>query len=431
MNIKELKTMLEARDIDRQLSLLYSSKPDILNYQRNRYIKLADFFESTFSSNQNASFFSAPGRTELGGNHTDHQHGQVIAAAVNLDMVACCCTNESNIIRIKSEGFDTFEINIDEEYPKIEEINTSAALVRGISAKIKSKGYPLGGFDACITSDVLTGSGLSSSAAFEVLIGVILNHLFCSGEISPVEIAKIGQYAENIYFGKPSGLMDQMASSVGSAVEIDFKDIHNPQIEKIDFDFSSTGHLLCIIDTGADHADLTGEYSLIPSDMQKVASFFGKEFLQEVAEDDFYKNIMQIRKITGDRAVLRSSHFFADTKRALALSLALKNDNWNEFLRISKESGHSSFEYLQNVYVSTSPDTQDVSVALALCQYLLKERGSFRVHGGGFAGTIQAFVPADMLEHFKDSIQASIGQGCCHVLSIRPYGGVNVLKLFV
>lgn len=429
MNIKELKNIIKDMSLDNNLALLYSSKPEVINYQRKRYESLVTLFENTFTSTNNAGLYSAPGRTELGGNHTDHQHGQVIAAAVNLDMIACCCTNNTNIIKIKSEGFDIFEINLEECSAKKEEMNTSASLVRGIAAKINSLGYNISGFDACIMSDVLTGSGLSSSAAFEVLIGVIINNMFCNGVISPVEIAKIGKYAENFYFGKPSGLMDQMASSVGSVVEIDFKDIDDPVIEKIDFDFNSTDHALCIIDTGADHADLTDEYASIPSDMKKVASFFGKDFLREVSEDVFYQNIKQLRKTTGDRAVLRASHFFAETKRAVSLSVELKTGNWNNFLEISKESGHSSFEYLQNVYIGCIPDTQDVSVALSICQHLLDDKGSFRVHGGGFAGTIQAFVPNSMLANFKENIETSLSEGCCHVLSIRPYGGVNVLHL--
>ena len=429
MNITELKNMLLSNSLDTNLSLLYSHSPETVSRQKDRYLKLVELYEEIFSSTENAGLFSAPGRTELGGNHTDHQHGQVIAAAVNLDMIACCCPNESNIIRIKSEGFDMLQIDTDELSPRSEEVNTSSALVRGIYARIASMGYRIGGFDACITSDVLTGSGLSSSAAFEVLIGVIINHLFCKGEISPAEIAKIGQYAENIYFGKPSGLMDQMASSVGNVVEIDFKDIISPIVSQIDFDFDSSGHALCIIDSGADHADLTDEYASIPCEMKKIATFFSRDFLREVSEDEFYSNIIKLRKYAGDRAVLRASHFFADTRRASEQSLALRRNDWEGFLEISRESGHSSFEYLQNVYVPSSPEIQDVSIALAVCQHLLGKRGSFRVHGGGFAGTIQAFVPADMLEHFSSSIEAFLGSGCCHILSIRPFGGVNVLDI--
>ncbi|MGB5824331.1 MAG: galactokinase family protein [Proteocatella sp.] len=429
MNIKDLKNMLTNKELDKSLKRLYSSDPHIIELQRKRYLRLIGMFEAAFKSTENASFFSAPGRTELGGNHTDHQRGQVIAASINLDMIACCSSNDSNIIRIKSEGFDQDEIDLSENEPKPEEINTSAALIRGIASKIKTMGYALHGFDAYITSDVLTGSGLSSSAAFEVLIGVIINHMFCNGEISAIEIAKIGQYAENVYFGKPCGLMDQMASSVGNIIEIDFRYEESPVVEKVDFDFTSTSYALCIIDTGGDHADLTDEYAAIPKEMKNVAAFFGKEVLSQVDETDFYKNISKIRKSAGDRAVLRAAHYFADTKRAVHQTQALKAGNWNEFLNISNESGHSSFEYLQNIYVSSHPETQNVSVTLAICKHLLGEKGACRVHGGGFAGTVQAFVPLDMLERFKVSMEESLGSGSCHILSIRSYGGVNLLNL--
>lgn len=429
MNLKDLKKLLTGSELDNNFALLYSSDSDTLELQRRRYLRLVEMFEITFKSTENASFFSAPGRTELGGNHTDHQRGQVIAASINLDMVACCSTNDSNIIRIQSEGFALDEIKLDETNPKTEEINTSAALIRGIASKIKAMGYAVDGFDAYITSEVLTGSGLSSSAAFEVLIGTIINHMFCNGEISAIEIAEIGRYAENVYFGKPCGLMDQMASSVGNIVEIDFKNAEKPIVEKVDFDFASTGHALCIIDTGGDHADLTDEYAAIPKEMKSVAAFFGKDVLSQVDETDFYKNISQIRSTTGDRAILRAAHYFSDTKRALAQAQALKSGNWKEFLKISNESGRSSFEYLQNIYVSSHPETQNVSVTLAVCKHLLDGKGAFRVHGGGFAGTVQAFVPLSMLEYFKSNIEASIGAHSCHVLSIRPYGGVNLLNL--
>lgn len=429
MNIRDLKKLLTNRELDRTLALLYSSDSKTLQLQRDRYLSLLELFDANFKSHKKLGLFSAPGRTELGGNHTDHQCGQVIAASVNLDMIACCALNDSNTIRIKSQGFVQDEINIDEKNPNPAEINTSAALIRGIAAKIDSMGYTVKGFDAYITSEVLTGSGLSSSAAFEVLIGVIINHMFCNGEISAIEIAKIGQYSENVYFGKPCGLMDQMASSVGNIVEIDFENTEKPIVEKVNFDFAGTGFALCIIDTGGDHSDLTQEYASIPQEMKSVASFFGKKVLRQVDEADFYKNISNIRKFAGDRAVLRAAHYFADTKRAVAQSEALKAGNWHEFLKISNESGHSSFEYLQNIYVTSHPHIQNVSVTLLICEQLLKGRGSCRVHGGGFAGTVQAFVPLDMLEYFKENIESSIGAGSCHILSIRPYGGVDVLNL--
>ena len=362
--------------------------------------------------------FSAPGRTEIGGNHTDHQHGCVLAAAVDMETTAEVTRNGTNIIRVDSEGYKPVEIDLSDLKVREEEKNTTAALIRGVAAAFAQRGYKLAGFDAKVRSTVLPGSGLSSSAAFEVLIGRILNGLIANNEVSDIEIAQIGQYAENVYFGKPSGLMDQMASSVGGLVFIDFADPKRPTVEKIDYDFAHCGYTLCIIDSGADHADLTAEYAAIPTEMKKVAKFFGKEVLREVNEQEFYEKIAEVRKETGDRAVLRAIHFFNENKRVQLQIRALKNGNFDAFLHYVNESGLSSWTLLQNVTPAGYIEKQDMAFTLALCQQLLAGEGAVRVHGGGFAGTALAFVPNDKFDGFKVGIEAVLGDGHCHKLRI-------------
>ncbi|MGL5255581.1 MAG: galactokinase [Proteocatella sp.] len=429
MNILELKNAIVSTKFDDNFNKLYSSNSSNINKQKKRYINLLDTYLDTFGNHDNIHLLSAPGRTELGGNHTDHQHGCILAAAVNLDMIAVCSPNNSSFIKISSDGFAFEELDISDTEVNPSEFGTSKSLIRGICAKIKALGFNIGGFDACITSDVLTGSGLSSSAAFEILIGIILNSLFCDSKISNIQLAKIGQFAENVYFDKPCGLMDQMTSAVGGIVFIDFKDAENPIVEKINFDFLSTNHALCIIDTGGSHADLTDEYAAIPFEMKAIANFFDKNVLREISKNEFFSNIAKLRGICGDRAVLRTLHFFEDNKRASSQKNSLLENNWDRFLKLSRESGHSSFEYLQNVYTPSDVKIQPVSISLAICQHYLGKKGSFRVHGGGFAGTIQAFVPIDMLTDFKVHIESVLGANKCHVLSIRSYGGVDFLNL--
>ena len=429
MNILELKSKLSRNEFKCNLEKLYGFDEYILNYQSARYNTLLEEYSKVFDKNDDVYLFSAPGRTEICGNHTDHQHGAVIAAAVNLDMIACCSLNSSSKVRIYSHGFDFDEIDISDLNINPTEINTSKSLVRGIASKITSMGYKLSGFNAYIMSDVLTGSGLSSSAAFEVLIGIIFNSLFCNGKVSDIEIAKIGQYAENEYFKKPCGLMDQMASSVGGMVFIDFKIPESPYVEKIKFNFSNENYALCIIDTGADHADLTDEYASIPREMGLIANFFDKKVLRDVDETQLYLNINNLRSNFGDRALLRSIHFFEENDRVFNLKQMLIENNFTNSLNIIKDSGHSSFEYLQNVYVSSDSKNQSVSLALAICQKFLKQNGAFRVHGGGFAGTIQAFVPLNILPSFKDHVESALGKNRCHILSIRDYGGVSFFNL--
>ena len=371
-------------------------------------------------------YFSAPGRTEIGGNHTDHQHGCVLAGAVNLDTVAAVRLNGTDSIRIQSEGYPLCTVSLTELKPQAAEINTTAALIRGVAARFAELGAELQGFDAYVQSTVLPGSGLSSSAAFEVLLGTICNSLFFDNKLPMPEIAKIGQYAENFYFDKPCGLMDQMASAVGNLVSIDFNDPENPIITPVDFDFSQSGHALCIIDSKASHADLTDEYAAVPKDMKAIAGHFGQTALRDVPEETFYKNISTLRQLYGDRPVLRAIHFYEDNRRVGEQVKALQNNDFDTFLQLVRQSGQSSWMYLQNVVPAGYIAHQDMAIALAVCHKLLGERGAYRVHGGGFAGTVQAFVPDDMLDTFRVGIDAVLGQGACHVLSIRPYGGVEL-----
>ena len=371
-------------------------------------------------------FFSAPGRTEISGNHTDHQRGCVLAAAVNLETVAEVVVLDDPTIIIHSEGYAPVEININDLDVHAEEMNTTKALVRGVVAAFRQRGAELKGFLAKVRSTVLPGSGLSSSAAFEVLIGTICNELFFDRKLSAVEIAQIGQWAENVYFGKPCGLMDQTASSVGGMVYIDFENPAKPVVEKLDFDFAKAGHALCIIDSGADHADLTDEYAAIPGELKEICRFFGKEVLRDIPEEDFFTALPKLRHQVPDRAILRAIHFYQENKRVQQQAQALRDGDFDTFLRLVSESGCSSWMYLQNITPAGATEHQDVAVALALCDTLLGGRGAYRVHGGGFAGTVQAFVPMDMLDGFKAGIERVLGEEKCHVLSIRPQGGIRV-----
>ena len=371
-------------------------------------------------------YFSAPGRTEIGGNHTDHQRGRVLAAAVNLDTIAAVRLNQTDKIRILSEGYPMCEVDVKELVPVHDEINTTPALVRGVVARFTQLGCVVKGFDAYCESTVLPGSGLSSSAAYEVLIGTIVNHLFFESKVTQAEVAQIGQYAENVFFGKPCGLMDQTASAVGNLVTIDFFEKDNPKIEPVKFDFSACGHALCIIDTQASHADLTDEYAAIPNEIKAVSAYFGKEVLTEIDEKEFFANISVLREKCGDRAVLRAVHFYQENARVPKQVEALEKGDFDTFLKLIKESGYSSYMYLQNVIPAGYKEHQDVALALAMCEHYLNGRGAYRVHGGGFAGTVQAFVPFDMLDDFVKGMDGVLGDGACHVLSIRPQGGVEM-----
>jgi len=393
-----------------------------------RCSKVAEGFIETFSAEPEC-IFSAPGRTEIGGNHTDHQHGRVLAGAVNLDILACVKSNESGVIRVQSEGYPIITVSLSELTPVSGEENTSAALIRGVAARMAELGADIKGkgFDAYCTTTVPGGSGLSSSAAFEVLIGTIINELFCSGKFTAVEIAQIGQYAENVFFGKPCGLMDQTASSVGGVVAIDFADPAAPIVRKIDFDLEKEGYALCIIDSGADHADLTNEYAAITNELRAVSEHFGKSVLRDIPENEFYAAIPELRKLAGDRAVLRAMHFYAENERAAEEAKLLEEGRFNNFLRVVNESGRSSALYLQNVVPTGQTTAQELLLTIALAEKLLGGRGAIRVHGGGFGGTAQAFVPLDILDSFTEGMEKVLGKGKCHHLSLRPVGGVRII----
>ena len=371
-------------------------------------------------------YFSAPGRTEIGGNHTDHQRGRVLAGAVNLDTCAAVRPNGTDTIRMLSKGYPMSVVDLNVLTPVAEEINSTPALIRGVAARFKELGCDVQGFDAYVESTVLPGSGLSSSAAFEVLVGTIINCLYFGGKVSQPEVAMIGQYAENVFFGKPCGLMDQTASAVGGMITIDFAKKNEPDIRPVNFDFASCGHALCIIDSGADHADLTDEYAAVTREFKALCAHFGKEVLTEVPEADFYAAIPALRAACGDRAVMRGIHEYAENKRVTEQVAALQRNDFDAFLKLIKESGYSSYMYLQNVIPAGYVEHQDMAVALGLCEHYLQGRGAYRVHGGGFAGTVQAFVPFDLLESFRAGIDGALGAGACHVRSIRPQGGVEM-----
>lgn len=371
-------------------------------------------------------YFSAPGRTEIGGNHTDHQRGRVLAGAVNLDTVAAVRVNGTNLIRVQSKGYPLCQVDLANLEPVREEINSTPALIRGVAARFSQLGCQVKGFDAYCESTVLPGSGLSSSAAFEVLIGTIVNHLFFDGRVSQPEIAQIGQYAENEFFGKPCGLMDQTASAVGGLVTIDFADKAHPAIRPVHFDFSTAGHALCIIDSRADHADLTEEYAAVPGEMKAVCQCLGREVVTEIPEEAFYAAIPRLRQACGDRAVMRVIHEYNENRRVPQQVACLERGDFEGFLRLITESGYSSWMYLQNVIPAGYVRQQAMAVALGLCEHYLQGKGAYRVHGGGFAGTVQAFVPFDLLDSFRTGIDAALGEGACHVLSIRPQGGVEM-----
>ena len=423
---------LRAGAHDPALTRLYAldGTQDSLSRARDRAIRIAEGFARAFQPGQTASvaLFSSPGRTELGGNHTDHQHGRVLCGSVDLDMLACAAPNGGNAIRILSEGYPAMEIALGDLRPREEERGTSAALVRGVAAKIAELGYSLTGFDAYVTSDVLSGSGLSSSAAYEVLIGCMASHFCCAGQLDAVQIARIGQYAENVYFGKPSGLMDQMGASVGGAVFIDFFDPAAPIVRPVTYDFSRSGHALCIVDTGSCHADLTGDYAAIPREMGAVAAHFGRQVLRDVPENAFRSAIPALRAACGDRAVLRALHFYEEDKRADDEAAALGAGDFGRFLELVNASGLSSALHLQNGWSVADPGQQAVPLALAIGRELLAGTGAIRVHGGGFAGTIQAFVPLEKLTPFKAGMEALLGADKCHILHIRPQGGCVVAE---
>ena len=406
-----------------RLASLYCCAPAETASEAARYTAVLDGLEKTFGSHSEAGLYSAPGRTEIGGNHTDHQHGRVLAGSVNIDMIAAAAPNDKNQLRVQSDGYDLCVIDLNDLEARKEEENTTASLLRGECAAFTQRGAKLAGLDIYISSNVPKGSGVSSSAAFEVLIGVILNDCFMTEKVSPIAIAQIGQWAENVYFGKPCGLMDQMASSVGNIITIDFASPAKPVVEPVAVDFSKAGLALCILDSGADHADLTDEYAAIPAECRAVAAVCGGEVLRDVPFETFLAKLPECRRQCGDRAVLRAFHVYADNDRVAKQVAALHDGDFGTFLSLVNESGCSSWEYLQNVIPAGYKEHQEVGVTIAAAKHLLGDKGAVRVHGGGFAGTVQAFVPVEMLDEFKAGMEAILGEGRCHVLSIRPEGG--------
>lgn len=422
-NTKVWTEELKSQGCQERLREIYVDE-GVIAYQTRRYQEALHKFEELFGE-QDAEIYSAPGRSEVGGNHTDHQHGEVLAASINLDAIAVVSKSKEKVIKLLSDGYPMISVDLKDLEMRKGETGTSAGLIRGMAYGLKKNGHQIGGFCAYVTSDVLNGAGMSSSAAFEVLVGTILSGLYNDMSISPVEIAQVAQYSENVYFGKPCGLMDQMACSVGGLIHIDFADPKNPVVEKVDVDFSAYHHSLCITDTKGSHADLTDDYALIPQEMKKVAKFFGKDFLREIEVEEFYQKIPKIREACGDRPVLRALHFFEEDKRVELEVAALREGNFQGFLKTVQESGDSSFKYLQNIYTNKDVQNQSVSMGLAVSDSILSAHGVSRVHGGGFAGTIQAFVSDDFVETYRDKLDHLYGKGSCHVLKVRPFGGIQ------
>ena len=421
----QLQKQIETPAFTAALTRLYGQEKAAETHDRCKAV--LEGFRKTFGGEAQA-LFSAPGRTEIGGNHTDHQHGRVLAAAVNLDILAAASPNESGVLRIKSQGYPVITVDVRELDARPGEVGTSAALLRGVANRMAAMGCPLQGrgLDAYLTSTVPGGSGLSSSAAFEVLIGTMFNELFGSGRRTPVELAQIGQYAENQYFGKPCGLMDQLASSVGGVIAVDFADINAPEVTQLSPDLHAAGYALCILNSGAGHEDLTAEYAAITDELGAVCRYFGKKTLREVPEEDFLAALPQLRAAAGDRAVNRAFHVYAENRRVQAEEQALRSGDFDRFLSLVRESGRSSAMFLQNIIPTGQTTSQELMVTIALCESILAGRGAVRVHGGGFGGTAQAFVPLELLDHFKKQTEAVLGEGSCHVLSIRPAGGIRL-----
>ena len=426
MFTEEIRQKLEDGFFYDRIANIYGSE-SLVPYQRERYLRLLSVFEENYGK-RDAYIFSAPGRTEIGGNHTDHQHGKVLAASIHLDTIAVVSKSEDSMVRVLSEGYPEIIFDSKDIFLKPEEKETTLALIKGIFKGFLGNGYKVGGFEACISSDVLIGAGLSSSAAFETLIGTILSGLFNEGKVSHIKIAQIGQYAENVYFGKPCGLMDQMASSVGGMVYIDFADPKEPVVEGISFDLKSEGYRLCITDTKGSHADLTEDYAAVPAEMKKVAAYFGKEVLLGITEEDIIQNWDSLREKTSDRSVLRAMHFIKENERVESLRSALRTKDMDVFLENINDSGKSSFCYLQNVYSNHDVKNQSVSLALMMSEQFQKGEGACRVHGGGFAGTIQAFVKSEQVDEYKGNMDKLFGEDSCHIMYIRKYGGICVIE---
>ena len=419
MNINEIKTAILNGEFDDKFNYLYGDAETA----KKRYSSACDCFKDLYPVSGDVKLFSAPGRTEIGGNHTDHQHGSVLAGSVNLDVIAIVSLNDDGKIRIKSEGYEMDVVDTNDLEKNPTEIGRAISLIKGVCAKFKELGCELKGFNAYTTSNVLKGSGLSSSAAFEVLVGTILNNLFFEGKVAPIEVAKIGQFAEREYFGKPCGLLDQMASSLGGFTYADFRNPANPITESIDLDITKFGYTLCVVDTGGNHADLTDDYAGITVDCREISNTLGVDFLRDANPDKFYANLASIRRDHGDRAILRAFHFFNEQQRVEDQKAALKAEDFEAFLKLVNASGESSYCYLQNLYSTSAVTEQGLCLAIALTKQFLNGEGACRVHGGGFAGTIQCYIPTKRLAEYKEMIEKTFGEGSCCVLNIRPAGG--------
>lgn len=424
MKINECLKRISDGCLDSLFAELYTSEN--VDFQKKRYINAVEKFSELYPERDDIHIYSASGRTEITGNHTDHQHGCVIAGAVNLDTIGIASFHNENTVRIQSEGYDEISVALN-DLGIHENKNSSSEIVRGICAKFAGMGVKINGFDMYTTSDVLSGSGISSSASFETLVATAINCFYNNGQADAVEIAKIGQFAENVYFGKKSGLMDQLVCSVGGFVFIDFKNIENPYIEKVNADLSETGYKLIITDTKGSHSDLTDDYVTVRSEMESVAKYFGKNVLREVDEKIFWESIPDIRKKISDRSVLRTVHFFDDSRRAEEEKNALSENRFEDFIRLVNDSGNSSMNLLQNLYSCKNPCEQAIPLAIMAGKRILGGRGAVRVHGGGFAGTVQAFVPCELVNSYITEMNRIFGDNSCSVLTIRPVGSIEII----
>ena len=422
MNINEIKLHIQNGGFDKDFLMLYGDTEKA----QKRYYDACCEFEKIYPKSSDIRIFSAPGRTEVGGNHTDHQHGCVLAGGVDMDVIAIVSLNGENVVRIKSQGYDMETVDLSSLESCENEKGYAISLIRGVCHKFDEMGVKLCGFNAYTTSNVLKGSGLSSSAAFEVLVSNILNGLFAEGKVSPIEIAKISQFAEREYFGKPCGLLDQMASSLGGFTYADFNNPADPVTEKIDLDIKKYGYTLCVVDTGGNHANLTQDYADITIECKQISNALGVEFLRDADTEKFYSSLASLRKEFGERAVLRAFHFFNEQERVFKQRDCLKSGDFEGFLALVNESGQSSYDYLQNLYSTTAVKEQGLSLAIALTKQFLNGKGACRVHGGGFAGTIQCYIPTDLLDDYKQMIEAVYGENSCCVLNIRPVGGFEI-----
>ena len=429
MNVKETIQLLKSDKAAALMAEFYGKEGAAAN--EARYERVLTGFEQEFGDTGDILLFSSPGRTEISGNHTDHNHGKVLAGSINLDCVGAAARNQSDLVHIISETYaQDITIDLNQLEPSAKKAGT-ADLIKGLLKGFKESGCRIGGFDAYVTSNVISAAGVSSSASFEMLLCSMLNTFFNEGRMDNVAYAHIGKYSENVYWDKASGLLDQMACAVGGLITIDFAEPSSPRVEKIDFDFGSQDHSLIIVQTGKGHADLSADYSSVPNEMKKVARFFGKEVLAQVAEEQVIEHLEKVRAYAGDRSVLRALHFFEENKRVEEEVKALKEGRFEDFLRNITASGNSSWKWLQNCFTASACQEQGITIALALTELFIaeKQRGACRVHGGGFAGVIMAMLPNDLTDEYIKYIEGCLGEGCAYRMSIRPYGAVCVNEL--